>query len=144
MVPGVFVPLDSFPLTPNGKVNRKALPPPAATRVETSAHYVAPRTNVERQVAAIWQAVLGVEKVGVTDNFFDLGGHSLLIVQVHNQIRRLFTTDLSIAQMFQFPTVEALASYLQQPPANGSSLQSAQARAQRMRAELEQPVRSGR
>ena len=148
MAPAVFVIVEDFPLTPNGKVNRKALPAPQAARVETSAHHVAPRNEAERQVAAIWQTVLGVEKVGVTDNFFDLGGHSLLIIRVHNQIRRSFATDLTIAQMFQFPTVEALAAYLQKPPAAANvpagNLKKVQDRAARQREQMERPARHGR
>jgi acyl-coenzyme A synthetase/AMP-(fatty) acid ligase/acyl carrier protein len=144
MVPALFVTVDSFPLTPNGKVNRKALPAPQVGRVETSVHHVAPRNEVERQIAAIWQSVLNVEKVGVTDNFFDLGGHSLLIIQVHNRLRRNFETDLTIAQMFQYPTVEALAAYLQRPQVAANNLQQAQDRAARQRAQLERPVRSGK
>jgi amino acid adenylation domain-containing protein len=148
MVPSIFVPVDEFPLTPNGKVNRKALPAPQAARVETSVHHVAPRNEIERQVAAIWQTVLGVEKVGVTDNFFDLGGHSLLIIRVHNEVRRSFETNLTIAQMFQFPTVEALAAYLHKPPAAAgvpaNNLQKVQDRAARQRAQMERPGRHGR
>jgi hypothetical protein len=144
MVPAVYVPLAAFPLTPNGKVDRKALPAPQAAAIDAGAQYVGPRTEAERAVAAIWQAVLGVEKVGVLDNFFDLGGHSLLVIQVHNQICRSFVTDLTVAQMFQYPTVEALAAYLQAPPAPHQGLQEAQARALRQRAQIEQPIHGGR
>lgn len=142
MTPAVLMPVDAFPLTPNGKVDRKALPAPEASRVEAGAHYVAPRSETERQIASIWQAVLGLERVGVTDNFFDLGGHSLLIVQVHNQLRRSFATELSIAQMFQHPTVEALAACLQRPQDAAGSLQGAQERAARQRRSM--AVQAGR
>ncbi len=85
-----------------------------------------------------------MEAVGVTDSFFDLGGHSLLIVQVHNQLRRSFDTNITIAQMFQYPTVESLAAYVQQPQA-ASSLRQAQARALRQQPALqEQPASRGR
>jgi amino acid adenylation domain-containing protein len=144
MVPSVFVTVETFPLTPNGKVNRKALPAPSVARVETSVNHVAPRNDIERKIAAMWQSVLGVEKVGVTDNFFDLGGHSLLIVQVHNQIRRSFDTNVTIAQMFQYPTVEALAAHLQRPQIAAGNLQQAQERALRQRAQFEQPIRGRR
>jgi amino acid adenylation domain-containing protein len=152
MVPSVFVTVEEFPLTPNGKVNRKALPAPQTARVETSVHHVTPRNDVERRVAAIWQAVLRVEKVGVTDNFFDLGGHSLLIVQVHNQIKRSFETNLTIAQLFQYPTVEALAAYLQKPQTAAGSptgspagnLQKVQDRAALQRAQRDRSVRTSR
>jgi len=141
MVPAVFVTVDAFPLTPNGKVDRKALPAPKVAAAAPRANHVAPRSEVERKIAAIWQAVLGVEAVGVTDSFFDLGGHSLLIVQVHNQLRRSFDTNITIAQMFQYPTVEALAAYVQQPQA-ASGLRQAQAQALReQRALRQQPAR---
>ena len=144
MTPALYVTVDAFPLTPNGKVNRKALPAPSEGRVETSVHYVAPRNETERSIAAIWQSVLAVEKVGITDNFFDLGGHSLLIIQVHNQLRRSLETTLTIAQMFQYPTIEALAAHLQRPQAAADTLQQAQARAARQRSQWERPVPTAR
>ncbi|HLH25146.1 MAG TPA: amino acid adenylation domain-containing protein [Chloroflexota bacterium] len=134
MVPAVLVPLAALPLTPNGKVDRQALPAPEATRGERATPFVAPRSEVERQIAAIWQAVLCVETVGLDDNFFDLGGHSLLILQVHSQLCRAFTTDLTIAQMFQYPTVRALADYIQRPQQRAAGLGEAQDRGKRLRA----------
>jgi amino acid adenylation domain-containing protein len=145
MVPAHYITLEAFPLTPNGKVDRKALPAPAAAVAgQASAHFIAPRNDVERQVAAIWQTVLNVQSVGIADNFFDLGGHSLLIIQVHTQLRRTFDTDLTVAQMFQYPTVEALAAHLQRPHAAVTHLQQAQERAARQRAQFQKPARTGR
>lgn len=81
MVPSTFVMLKALPLTPNGKVNRNALPEPDDHRPELEATYEPPQTEVEQTIANIWQQMLHVEKVGIQDNFFDLGGHSLLLVQ---------------------------------------------------------------
>lgn len=111
MVPSTFVFLDTFPLTANGKVDRKALPAPEGSRPDLEATYIAPQNEVERNIAEIWQAVLGVEKVGVDDNFFDLGGHSLLLVQVQSKLKRTFNRDLSIIELFKYPTVKAQAKY---------------------------------
>ncbi|SEN84318.1 natural product biosynthesis luciferase-like monooxygenase domain-containing protein [Gemmobacter aquatilis] len=115
MIPAHFVRLDSFPLTPNRKVDRKALPAPQA-QVEQAAH-VAPEAGLEAQIAAIWQKVLGVPKVGAKDNFFALGGHSLLAVQAHRELRDgLGLTKLSITDIFRFPTLSALAAHLEGAP----------------------------
>lgn len=116
MVPAHFVTLSAFPLTPNRKVDRKALPAPSQAVVETTA-FVAPESDVEAQLAAIWQRVLGVPKVGAKDNFFALGGHSLLAVQVHREIRdQLGVAKLSITDIFRFPVLSALARHLDDRP----------------------------
>jgi acyl carrier protein len=112
MVPAHFVALPAFPLTPNRKVDRKALPAPSAKAAESEV-FVAPETDVEAEVAAIWARVLGVPKVGSKDNFFALGGHSLLAVQLHRELRdKLGVAKLSITDIFRFPTLSALAGYL--------------------------------
>ena len=115
MVPQHFVGISAFPLTPNRKVDRKALPLPTAQAEEQT--FVAPASDVEGQIAAIWARVLGVAKVGAKDNFFALGGHSLLAVQVHREIRSaLGATKLSITDIFRFPTLSALAAHLDDTP----------------------------
>ncbi|KAB8321067.1 non-ribosomal peptide synthetase [Tolypothrix campylonemoides VB511288] len=117
MVPSYFVVLESLPLTPNGKVDRKALPDPEHTRVETEA-YVAPRNEIERVLSAVWQEVLNLEKVGVNDNFFELGGHSLLVIQVHSKLNNNkllgINRDISVVDLFKYPTISTLAQYLGQ------------------------------
>jgi hypothetical protein len=116
MVPAHIVPLDAFALTPNRKVDRKALPAPGGRAAEAA--FVAPASDVESQIAAIWARVLGVAKVGSKDNFFALGGHSLLAVQVHREIRStLGAAKLSITDIFRFPTLQALAAHLDTAPA---------------------------
>jgi amino acid adenylation domain-containing protein len=112
MVPSAFVTLEAFPLTPNGKVDQRRLPPADGLATASGEVYVAPSTEVERQLAAVWQEVLRVEKVGVNDNFFDLGGHSLKILQAHNKLRERFGPRVSLVDMFQYPTVGAMAAYL--------------------------------
>ena len=115
MMPAHFVTLDAFPLTPNRKVDRKALPAPhAATVTEV---FVAPQSDIEAQLSAIWGRILGVPKVGAKDNFFALGGHSLLAVQAHREIREaLGAAKLSITDIFRFPTLQALAKHLDDRP----------------------------
>jgi amino acid adenylation domain-containing protein len=112
MVPSAFVFLDVFPLTPSGKVDRQALPPPDSVRPSLEAEYVAPQTDAERMIANTWQEVLRLEKVGMHDNFFDLGGHSLLMVQVHSKLRQAFEKNISMVEMFQYPTIASLAKHL--------------------------------
>lgn len=112
MVPSVFVQLEALPMTPNGKVDRRALPVPQ-TRFELEAAYVAPRTPLEQQLAEIWAQILGVETVGIHDNFFDLGGHSLLITQLFAQMRDTFKVNLSLRSLFKEPTVANVAETIE-------------------------------
>ena len=113
MVPAIFVYLERMPLTPNGKIDRKALPVPGRLRPELEKGYVAPRTALEESLAAIWAGVLGLERIGVHDNFFDLGGHSLKATQVISQARRVFKADLPLRSLFESPTVAGLAERVQ-------------------------------
>jgi hypothetical protein len=112
MVPQAFVTLDTFPLTPNRKIDRHALPAPvAAPKPDTCV----PLQGVAQALAAIWSRVLGVPNVGAKDNFFALGGHSLLAVQIHRDIRaELGATKLSITDIFRFPVLDALAAHIQE------------------------------
>ncbi|HWW77564.1 MAG TPA: phosphopantetheine-binding protein, partial [Pyrinomonadaceae bacterium] len=112
MLPSAFVLLERLPLTPNGKVDRKALPAPE--EVVREAEYVAPRTTTEEVLAGIWAEVLGVERVGVTDNFFDLGGHSLLATQVVSRVREAFGMEVSLRSVFGKPTVEEVALVIEE------------------------------
>jgi len=114
MVPSHFVFLESMPLTPNGKVDRKSLPVPENLRPDLEAEYTAPATELERTIAEIWRNTLGLEKVGVYDNFFDLGGHSLLLVQVHNRLRSKLNQKIAVLDLFRYPTIKSLARHLSQ------------------------------
>ena len=114
MLPSVFVEMDGFPLTPNGKVDRRSLPAPEAARPELEGAYVAPHNELEHALAKIWRDVLGLEKIGIHDNFFELGGHSLHAMRVVSHIRTLCDGQLSPAQLFRTPTISGLAEFLEQ------------------------------
>ncbi|HEX6291276.1 MAG TPA: amino acid adenylation domain-containing protein, partial [Herpetosiphonaceae bacterium] len=109
MVPSAFVFLDALPLTPSGKVNRRALPAPDQLRPDLGDAYVAPRTPIEEMLAQIWAEVLHVERVGVHDSFFELGGHSLMATQVISRIREVCQVDLPLRALFEAPTVAGLS-----------------------------------
>jgi len=129
MVPSAFLLLSAFPLTPNGKVDRRALPEPLAAVAVRPA--TAPQSQIEKIIASIWQELLGLSHVGTSDNFFDLGGHSLLVVQVQRRLRDACGSEVSITDMFRLPTISALAAHLEghaQPSAVGDGLSRANAR----------------
>ena len=109
MLPSAFVLLDAMPLTPNGKVDRKALPAPDQLTSFNQQNYIAPRNSTEETLASIWGEVLRLEQVGVADNFFELGGHSLTATQVISRIRQAFQTELPLRAVFEFPTISELA-----------------------------------
>ncbi|PHM11564.1 condensation domain-containing protein [Nostoc sp. 'Peltigera malacea cyanobiont' DB3992] len=109
MIPSAFVEMESFPLTPNGKVNRRALPEPTTSRPELGQTFVEPRTPTEEILAGIWRDVLGLEQVGIYDNFFDLGGHSLLATQVIALTRKAFGIELPLLSLFESPAIAPLA-----------------------------------
>jgi amino acid adenylation domain-containing protein len=109
MVPAAFVLVDRIPLTPSGKIDRKALPPAGPDAVEAPAASQEPRTPFEQALADIWCEVLGVERVGVEDNFFDLGGHSLLATRLIGRVRETFGVELGLRHFFETPTVAGLA-----------------------------------
>ncbi|WP_017328295.1 non-ribosomal peptide synthetase [Synechococcus sp. PCC 7336] len=114
MRPSSFTLLKTLPLTANGKVDWKALPDPDFNRPDLEATYVPPRTEAERQIASLWQEILGLETVGIQDNFFDLGGHSLSVIAMHAKLRELFDRNIAITDLFQYTTVSALAAHLTQ------------------------------
>lgn len=109
MVPAVFITLDKLPLTPSGKVDRRALPAPDESSMQRDEDFVAPRTSTEEQLAAIWADLLGLQRVGVTENFFALGGHSLLALRVLLRVQERFQVELPLATIFETPTIAGLA-----------------------------------
>ncbi|SDM57636.1 non-ribosomal peptide synthetase [Allokutzneria albata] len=115
LVPSAFVPMDALPLTPNGKIDRRALPAPDGY-LDSGTTYVAPSSRAESVLADIWAEVLGVPRVGVRDNFFDLGGDSILSIQVISRIRSALAVDISPRALFTTPTVEGLAAALEDTP----------------------------
>lgn len=121
MLPASFSLLNSLPLTPNGKVDRKALPAPSSARPNVQASYSAPESPTEQAIAAIWQQVLQVEQVGLHDNFFELGGSSLLIVQARSKLREVLDIDVSLVDLFRYPTVASLAEKLGSNPSDSAA-----------------------
>ncbi|HEY3304677.1 MAG TPA: amino acid adenylation domain-containing protein [Candidatus Binatia bacterium] len=113
MVPSALVFLQALPLTPHGKVDRRALPAPEQTRPELESSYITPRTEVENVLAAVWMKVLKLGQVGIHDNFFDLGGHSLLATQVISRLREAFHVETPMRALFESPTVAGLAKYIE-------------------------------
>lgn len=113
MVPSAFVMLDALPLTPNMKVNRKALPAPKS-QAELGGDFVAARTRLEQRLVEIWCEVLKLESCGVEDNFFDLGGHSLLALQVQARVRREFAVEVPLRRMFETPNVAGIAQCIEE------------------------------
>ena len=118
MVPSAFVILDSFPMTPTGKLDRRALPEPDGTHSESGRPHTAPRDEIESRLVEIWEEILDVRPIGITDNFFDLGGFSLLAVRLFARLKREFSRELPLATVFQAPTVEQLAAILRQDSAS--------------------------
>ena len=113
MVPDTFVPLDSLPLTTNGKIDRQRLSePPKTSAIDDN--FVAPRTQLEEELAGLWSDVLKVERVGINDNFFDLGGHSLLATRLMFQLRERFNVDIPLRALFEAPTIATLAPVIVQ------------------------------
>jgi amino acid adenylation domain-containing protein len=112
MLPSSFIMLENLPLAPSGKIDRKALQKPDNLRPELENNYVQPRNEVEHSIADIWQKILKIDKVGIQDNFFDLGGHSLNLLQVYSKLREVFKTELFITDLFKYPTINSLSKYL--------------------------------
>ena len=111
MIPSQIIRLDEFPLTPNGKIDRQALPHP---NHESHSLYEAPRNNIEQQLTEIWSLIVECEKISIHDNFFDLGGHSILAIKLLNEIQKNFNQELSLTSLFQNPTIAQLAQQLSQ------------------------------
>ena len=132
MLPAAIVLLDQLPLTANGKVDRRRLPEPDYSAGTTSGAFVAPATKLERALAAIWQEVLQVDEVGVYDNFFDLGGHSLSMIRAHSKMRAALGREFPIIKLFEFPTVRLIAEHLSreagEAPAQSENAERARAR----------------
>ncbi len=111
MVPMVWIPLEEMPLTPNGKIDKKSLPEPDSSEL-SAREYVAPTNESEEQMAAIWQELLGIERVGIHDDFFELGGHSLLATRLVSMIRKELKKEIEIAGVFEYTVLADLAAYV--------------------------------
>ncbi|MGD2093156.1 MAG: amino acid adenylation domain-containing protein, partial [Candidatus Aminicenantes bacterium] len=110
MIPSFFVSMSQLPLTSTGKIDRKALPEP---KIDARAAYVHPQNQIQKQMQKIWQKVLGLESIGIYDNFFNIGGHSLKGIQVINGIHREFNVKIPLAEMFRTPTIKGLSGYIE-------------------------------
>ena len=133
MLPAAFVQMVALPLTHNGKVDRRALPDPESVRPELKELYAAPRNELERTIAAVWRDMLHLEKVGIHDNFFDLGGHSLLMVQTHGHLQQVIRREIAVIHMFQYPTISTLAEHLSSAEPEQASFETSQDRAETRR-----------
>jgi acyl carrier protein len=136
MVPAVIVAMDEFPLSPNGKLDRKALPAPAIQSAQSI--YAEPGSPVEKQLAAMWAELLGTERVGIHDDFFALGGHSLVAMQLVSRIMMTMKIELPLDALFNTPTIAGLARRIEegtgQPPDNDpGTIQSISRSARRTR-----------
>jgi acyl carrier protein len=116
-------------------VDRRALPALDTTRPELESAFVEPETGVEKVVAGIWAGALGLERVGIHDNFFDLGGHSLLLAKVHGQLQAALRRDVPMIELFRYPTISTLAKYLSDAPEQRLSSETSD-RAQRQRSAI--------
>ncbi|MCX7748505.1 MAG: amino acid adenylation domain-containing protein [Clostridia bacterium] len=112
MVPGVFVRLERLPRTQNGKIDRKSLPEPEVTRTTLGTEYIEPESNTEKTLEGIWKQLLNIERIGVNDNFFDIGGNSLLLVRMHGELEKNYPGKISVAEIFAHPTVHKLADLI--------------------------------
>ena len=124
MVPSVVLELDNLPLTPNKKVDRKALPAPRRGRAASAEEIAKPESDLENQISDIWREALKIETISVNDNFFDLGGHSLLAVQVNDKLKDLLSREISLVDLFRYPTIRTLSAHL----SNGSGEKAETAR----------------
>ena len=141
MVPSVFLRVDKFPLTPNAKLDRQALPPPKGTRPHLAQDFVAPRTLAEKQLASLWCELLQVEDVGIDDSFFDLGGNSLAAVRMVNQYHTRFGPEISPIKIFQYPTIARLSEFLAGNGKRSDFIAEAESRSRRQRHPQHTPQR---
>jgi acyl carrier protein len=111
MIPSYFIPLAQIPLTPNGKIDRKSLPTPTG-EIDTGVAYTPARSKEEMLIRDIWQEVLQLDRVGIHDNFFDLGGNSLKVIAVGHKLKQAFNRDIPVVILFRYPSISALAEYL--------------------------------
>ena len=114
MIPRSYTILKQLPLNANGKIDRNSLPKPNILAATSSIEFVAPQTEIQEQLATIWKQYLEIEKVGIYDNFFDLGGNSLLVTQVISKVRQTFQVELPLQKLFETPTIAELELLIQE------------------------------
>ncbi|HEV2149288.1 MAG TPA: MupA/Atu3671 family FMN-dependent luciferase-like monooxygenase [Longimicrobiaceae bacterium] len=142
MIPSAFAVVERMPLTPNGKVDRRALPRVAQAALASGAEHAPPRNELEQVIAEVWKEVLSLERVGVQDNFFELGGTSLRLAAVHRGLEQRLARPVTIVDLFRYPTIAALADYLsREDDGDAHKLDEVRARAQRQRQARGRPAR---
>jgi hypothetical protein len=132
MVPSRVVSLRDLPLTPNRKIDRRALPRPDAEKAPRTADYVEPASEIERTIAGLWEELLGRTRIGTEDNFFDVGGHSLLVVRMHRRLREILAQPVTLTDLYRFPTIRSLTAFLTRSDGGSTSNDGAE-RAERRR-----------
>lgn len=142
MIPALFITLSALPLTHNGKIDRLALPEPDTTRPQMEQVYVSPSNGWEKTLSKIWSHVLGFNRIGVNDNFFDLGGNSILAAKLVVLVQEELGIELPIVKLFQYPKISLLAKFLSQNQSDDLPFEKAKDRAQRRRAVFLQHRRS--
>jgi acyl carrier protein len=136
MLPSQFVFLPSIPRLTNGKTNRAALPEPKHDRPKLATNYIAPGSDIEESIASIWSSVLGKENLGVLDNFFDIGGHSMALASVHSRIQHVLKCKIDMVALFEHPTIRTLSEYLQKESTGATINASTENRAHRQKAAM--------
>ena len=136
MIPSNFFILDELPVTSNGKVDRNKLKDLETTSLEVSTEYVEPETDLEKQIAEVWKEVLGLERVGIHNSFFDLGGHSLLLLQLREKLNKVVEKEISVVDLFQYPNISAFAKFLEKQDAESEKLNSVNERSKLQRQAL--------
>jgi acyl carrier protein len=140
MIPSNFIILETLPYLASGKVDRKTLgllPEPENLRPELASSYVAPRTQVEKEIASVWSEVLGVSQIGIYDNFFELGGHSLLATQIISRLREIYNVEIPLRRLFESPTIETFATAIAQSLVEQEFVQSGKESIEELLNELE-------
>jgi acyl carrier protein len=122
MVPSVYVKVKEMPKTANGKIDRKGLPEVEEERPDIDQPFIAPQTRLEQAIASVWREVLHLDKVGIDDKFFDIGGHSLLLARAHGKLQAATGSEILMLELFQYPTIRSLAEYLSSQKSIHSSL----------------------
>jgi amino acid adenylation domain-containing protein len=115
MLPAHFVRLDELPLTPSGKADLRRLPSPEQVRRSLNGSHAAPSSELEQAIATVWREALQIDEVGLDDNFFELGGHSLVMIQIQNKLQKVLAREIAMVELFQYPTISALAQHLESP-----------------------------
>ena len=113
MLPSIFVKMDTMPLTPNGKIDRKSLPHPKINRPELVQEFIQPQNELQKSISRLWSKILKIDKIGIDDNFFDLGGDSLLSVQLVMLLEKEMKTEIPVVKFFQYPTIRNFADYIE-------------------------------